>query len=66
MERKDILKSPEFWKTKSQIALYNCAIKFMKENGYDRTRLAEHLGVSKGYVTQLLNGDYNHRMSKFF
>lgn len=23
-------------------------------------------GVSKGYVTQLLNGDYDHRMSKFF
>ena len=66
MERKDILKSPEFWTTKAQIALYNCAMKFMKENSYDRTRLAEYLGVSKGYVTQLLNGDYDHRMSKFF
>ena len=66
MEREDILKSPEFWTTKTQIALYNCAMKFMKEKNFDRTRLADYLGVSKGYVTQLLNGDYDHRMSKFF
>ena len=31
-----------------------------------KSQLAEYLGVSKGYVSQLLNGDYDHRMSKFF
>lgn len=66
MERKDILKNPEYWTTKTQLDLYECAQKFMEKHGLDRTRLAEHLGVSKGYVTQLLNGDYDHRMSKFF
>ena len=30
----------------------------------NRTQLAAHLGVSKGYVSQLLNGDYDHKLSK--
>lgn len=66
MDRKEILGSPEYWTSKTQLELYGCAMKFMKDTRRDRTRLAEYLGVSKGYVTQLLNGDYDHRLSKFF
>lgn len=66
MDRKDILSSPEYWTAKTQVELYSQAQKFMEETGRDKTRLAEYLGVSKGYVSQLLNGDYDHRMSKFF
>lgn len=65
MERKDILKSPEYWIASIQIMLYNCADKFMRATGKNRTQLAEHLGVTKGYVSQLLNGDYDHKISKF-
>lgn len=66
MDRKDVLNSPEYWTSKTQIELYNQAQKFMEATGKDRAHLAEYLGVSKGYVSQLLNGDYDHRMSKFF
>lgn len=64
MARLDILKSPEYWITRIQLALYNCAYKYMETNKKNRTQLAEHLGVTKGYVTQLLNGDYDHKLSK--
>lgn len=64
MTREELLKSAEYWISTTQIALYNCADAYMKETGKNRTQLAEHLGVSKGYVTQLLSGDYDHRMSK--
>lgn len=30
-----------------------------------KSQLAEHLGCTKGYVTQLLNGDFDHKLSKF-
>lgn len=63
--REEILKSPDYWVADMQVALYNCAAKFMSENGMNRTQLAQHLGVSKGYVSQLLNGDYDHKLSKF-
>ena len=36
----------------------------MKSNGLNRTQLAEKLGVSKGYVSQIMNGDSDHRLSK--
>lgn len=64
MDRKDILKSPDYWTSHIQMELYQCAEKFMQENGLNRSQLAEKLGVSKGYVSQLLNGDYDHRLSK--
>lgn len=65
MERKDLLRSPEYWTASIQLLLYNCAEKFMKATGRNRTQLAEHLGVTKGYVSQVLNGDYDHKLSKF-
>lgn len=66
MKREEVLRSPEYWTAKTQVELYNCAKKFMDSAGLNRAELAEHLGVSKGYVSQVLNGDYDHRMSKFF
>ncbi|MDE5555706.1 MAG: helix-turn-helix transcriptional regulator [Muribaculaceae bacterium] len=64
MSRKDFLSSPEYWIAKAQIDLYNCAENFMESNNLNRTQLAKHLGVSKGYISQLLNGDYDHKLSK--
>lgn len=66
MERKELLKSPEYWTAKAQIELYNQAKLYMEKSGKNRSQLAQYLGVSKGYVSQLLNGDYDHRLSKFF
>lgn len=66
MKREEVLRSPEYWTAKTQIELYDCAKKFMDSAGLNRAELAEYLGVSKGYVSQVLNGDYDHRMSKFF
>ena len=64
MTRADLLKSPNYWTASIQAALYGCAEKYMAENGMNRSQLAEYLGVSKGYVSQLLNGDYDHKISK--
>lgn len=64
MSRKEILTSPEYWTAKAQIDLYNCAEDYMEANDLNRSQLAKHLGVSKGYVSQLLNGDYDHKLSK--
>lgn len=64
MERKDILQEPAYWITQIQIALFDCATRFMSETGKNKTELAQHLGVSKGYVSQLLSGDYNFSISK--
>ncbi len=64
MNRETIVTTPEYWTAKTQIDLFNCAEEFMSKHGMNRTQLAGHLGVSKGYVSQLLNGDYDHKLSK--
>lgn len=64
MTREELLKSPEYWVTGIQLDLYNCAERFMEQHKLNRSQLASHLGVSRGYVSQLLNGDYDHKLSK--
>lgn len=65
MSREKILRSPEYWSTIIQMALYDCAKKFMAKRKMNQRQLATYLGVSTGYVSQVLNGDYDHRLSKF-
>lgn len=65
MSRYNILKSPAYWASKIQLSLYEKALSFMQTHHLNKTGLARHLGVSKGYVSQLMSGDYDHRLSKF-
>ena len=64
MKRTELLQSPVYWTTKIQIDLFNQMELYMKENNLNRTKLAEKLNVTKGYITQVLNGDFDHRISK--
>jgi len=65
MTREELLLTPEYWTTKAQLDLYFKVEEYMKKKGINRTELARELGVSKGYVSQILNGDFDHRLSKF-
>lgn len=64
MKREDLLRNSGYLTTKIQLYLYKCAENFMQRNNMNRTQLAKYLGVSKGYVSQLLNGDFDHKLSK--
>jgi predicted XRE-type DNA-binding protein len=62
--RKELLKSKEFWLVKIQAALYEQVENYLKVNNISKTEFASQLGVSKGYVSQMLNGDFDHKISK--
>lgn len=64
MTYEELLLTPEYYTAEVQIELYNRVETYLKENRLTRTELAKQLGVSKGYVSQILNGDYDHRLSK--
>lgn len=64
MTREELLNSPEYWTTLIQCELYRQIIAYMKDHNMNKSQLAEHLGCSRGYVTQLLNGDFDHKISK--
>ncbi|AUD01363.1 helix-turn-helix domain-containing protein [Spirosoma pollinicola] len=64
MTRDELLHSREYWIAKIQLDLFSQLDKYMSENDISRTQLAEKLGVTKGYVSQILNGDFDHKISK--
>lgn len=64
MKRKDLLKSKEYWMTKIQLDLFEMIENYRIDNNLNKTQLAERLGVSKGYISQILNGNFNHKISK--
>jgi predicted XRE-type DNA-binding protein len=64
MTREELIKSPEYWTTKLQMELFREIEDFMQQNNMNRTQLADYLGCTRGYVTQLLNGDFDNKLSK--
>ena len=62
--RSEVLNSTGYWVSDIQIKLFAEIEAFMKKNQMNRTQLAAYLGCSKGYVTQLLSGDFDNKLSK--
>ena len=62
--REELLKSKEFWLVQFQSKLYEQVECYLTENNLSKTAFAHQLGVSKGYISQLLNGNFDHKISK--
>ncbi len=64
LTREMLLQSSEFWVENIRTELFNMVQDYLEDNNMSRKELAEKLGVSKGYISQILNGDSDHRLSK--
>ena len=64
MKRDKLLKSKGYNLTKIQNELFRQLNEYIKIKGITRTQFAKELGVSKGYVSQILNGDFDFKLSK--
>lgn len=64
MTREELLKCPEYWTTQIQNELYRQIHSYMEKQNMNKSQLADYLGCSRGYITQLLNGDFDHKLSK--
>ena len=64
MTRKDLLSSPGYWEEKVQNDLCNEIQNYLDKEGLSRTQLAEKLNVTKSYISQVMNGNTDHRISK--
>lgn len=61
---RELLKTSTYWTTLIQADLYAAVESYMEKHALTRVALAKQLGVTKGYITQVLNGDFDHRISK--
>lgn len=64
MKREGIIKSKGYNTTKLQNELFRQLNNYLEINKMTRSQFAEQLGVSKGYVSQILNGAFDFKLSK--
>ncbi len=64
MTREEFVKSEEFAFGKMQLGLLNMINDYMVAKKIKPKDLAHELGVSKGYISQLLNVTFDHKLSK--
>ena len=58
------MRSPEYWFQDAQLDLYTQVNDYLKREGINQTELAERLNVTKGYISQILNGNFNYTLKK--
>lgn len=64
MEREELIRSKEYWLINIQNKVFNLLRNYKENKKLNQTQLASKMGVTKGYVSQILNGDYDHKVSK--
>jgi transcriptional regulator with XRE-family HTH domain len=64
MTREELITSKEYLLAQLQLGLLHLIGTYKDENELKDKDLANHLGVSKGYVSQLLNATFDHKLSK--
>jgi len=63
MKRNKLIKSREYWITKIQIQVFEMLENYRQKKHINKTELAKELKVSKGYISQILNGEFNYKIS---
>jgi transcriptional regulator with XRE-family HTH domain len=62
--RSQLLRAPEYWFEEAQNELYRKVSEYQKKKGINQTQLAKELGVTKGYISQILKGEFNYTLKK--
>jgi len=63
--RDELIRSKEYWLARLQAMLYQQVEEYLKKNKMTKSEFAHKMGVSKGYISQILNGNFDHKLSKF-
>lgn len=64
IKRDELLRTEEYWFETLQNDIYRMVADYIQKEGMNQTQLAEQLGVSKGYISQIMNGNFNYTLKK--
>lgn len=62
--REELLSSNTYWIETIQNELYSNIVEYMEKENLNQNELAEKLGVTKGYISQILKGEFNFTLKK--
>jgi len=64
INREELIRSKEYWLENIQNALFVELENYIEKNNLNKSKFAKKLGVSKSYLSQVLNGNFDHKLSK--
>lgn len=64
LNKKELLEGPEYLLTGYQNEIFRQLSAYMEKHQMSQKELAEKLGVSNAYVSQILNGNFNFTLKK--
>ena len=60
----ELISRPEYWLEIIQNEVFRQVTEYLKDNNMTQSQLALQLGVSKGYVSQIMKGEFNYTLKK--
>jgi len=64
ISKKELLSTPNYLLTKYQNEIYRQLVTYMESNKLSQRDVADKLGVSDSYISQVLNGNFNFTLKK--
>ncbi|OFX31692.1 MAG: hypothetical protein A2X08_15980 [Bacteroidetes bacterium GWA2_32_17] len=65
LKKEELIKTSEYWFETIQNEIFRQVSEYLESNEeMNQTKLAEKLGVTKGYVSQIMNGNFNYTLKK--
>lgn len=64
LKREELVNKPDYWLETIQNELFRQVTAYLKDNTLTQNQFAEQLGVSKGYVSQIMKGEFNYTLKK--
>lgn len=60
----ELVNRPEYWLETIQNEIFRQVTTYLNDNKLTQNQFAEQLGVSKGYVSQVMKGEFNYTLKK--
>jgi predicted XRE-type DNA-binding protein len=64
LKREELVTRPEYWLETIQNEIFRQVTCYLKDNNMTQSQFAEQLGVTKGYVSQIMKGEFNYTLKK--
>jgi len=64
IKHEELVSRPEYWLETIQNEVFRQVTEYLSINNMTQSQLAIQLGVSKGYVSQIMKGEFNYTLKK--
>lgn len=64
LKQEELVNRPEYWLENMQNEIFRQVTTYLKDNHMTQNQFALQLGVTKGYISQVMKGEFNYTIKK--